>query len=60
MECAKPLGHMNITTTEIYARADTKAKRIALENAYTKLTPSTVTCWNNDQNLMKWLKDLGR
>ncbi len=28
------LGHVNIKTTEIYARADTETKRKAIENAY--------------------------
>lgn len=30
------LGHTSITTTEIYARADSKVKREALERAYTE------------------------
>lgn len=34
------LGHISIQTTDIYARADSKAKRDALEKAYTDLTPS--------------------
>ena len=37
------LGHVSIQTTDIYARADSKAKREALENAYTRLTPNTIT-----------------
>jgi len=45
------LGHKHITTTEIYARADTKAKRIALENAYMKLEPRKDISWNGVSSL---------
>ena len=34
------LGHADVSTTEIYARADPEAKRNAIENAYESLTPS--------------------
>ena len=33
------LGHADISTTEIYARADADAKRKAIESAYQSLTP---------------------
>lgn len=56
------LGHVSIKTTEIYARADSKQKREALENAYQDLIPKTSTegVWENDQELKKWLRSLGR
>ncbi len=38
-EQKKVLGHMSIHTTDIYARADSKAKREALEKANVDLTP---------------------
>lgn len=55
------LGHASITSTEIYAKADSKAKRIALESAYSGIlddsnTPSTL--WNEDENLMQFLAEL--
>lgn len=55
------LGHVSIQTTDIYARADSKAKREALENAYTRLTPNTITEkeWERNKNLLEWLKGLG-
>ena len=31
------LGHVNVQTTEIYARADSKVKREAIEKAYIKV-----------------------
>ena len=33
------LGHADVSTTEIYARADAEAKRKAIESAYQSLTP---------------------
>jgi site-specific recombinase XerD len=33
------LGHVSIQTTEIYAKADSKQKRIALEKAYVNVNP---------------------
>lgn len=56
------LGHVSMKTTEIYARADSKQKREALENAYQDLIPKTSTegVWENDQELKKWLRSLGR
>lgn len=40
------LGHVDVSTTEIYARAETEAKRIAIESAYQSLTPSPCpTMW---------------
>jgi site-specific recombinase XerD len=52
------LGHENIQTTEIYARADSKAKREAIEKAYIKLTPDTVVkpLWMGNGKLMDFLK----
>ena len=54
------LGHTSIQTTDIYARADSKAKREALEKAYTNLTPdkSSDKAWERNQNLRDWLKGL--
>lgn len=56
------LGHVSIQTTEIYARADHKQKREALEKAYTNLIPEKATkCeWEQNQNLLNWLKSLNK
>lgn len=54
------LGHSSITTTEIYARADTKLKREALEKAH-NLIPnekSEQAIWLNDAGIMDWLKQI--
>lgn len=54
------LGHVSIQTTDIYARADSKAKREALEKAYANLTPNRESdkSWENNKNLRDWLKCL--
>lgn len=53
------LGHTDIATTEIYARADSKMKRQALENVYKELKPNqTDPSWQEDQELLAWLQGL--
>jgi len=50
------LGHVSIQTTEIYARADSKQKREALEKAYVNVNPNEEPIWTKDANLVSWLK----
>lgn len=52
------LGHADITTTEIYARADEKMKLEALTKAYENPTDSEIPSWKKDKNLLDWLKSL--
>lgn len=54
------LGHVSSVTTEVYARADSKAKREAIEKAYTQVNPNIVKEreWEKDNNLRTWLKAL--
>jgi site-specific recombinase XerD len=54
------LGHADVSTTEIYARADADAKRRAIENAYEPLTPDALPDWTLDSSLISWLDSLGR
>ncbi len=54
------LGHADVSTTEIYARADAETKRKAIENAYEPLTPDTMPDWTQDSPLLGWLDSLGR
>jgi len=54
------LGHADIQTTEIYARADTEMKRLALENAYHEVGPSTLPVWQQDAQLLGWLRGLAK
>jgi site-specific recombinase XerD len=51
------LGHVNITTTERYAKANSERKRKALEAAYMEITEE-VPDWNEDKNLINWLQEL--
>jgi integrase/recombinase XerD len=50
------LGHVSIQTTEIYARADSKQKRKALEKAYVNVNPNEEAKCTKDENLITWLK----
>ena len=54
------LGHADVATTEIYARANAQAKRKAIENAYEPLTPDVLPDWTSDTSLIGWLDSLGR
>ena len=51
------LGHVSVQTTEIYARADSRQKRKAIENAYVDLTPKQNPIWENNNDLLGWLKN---
>jgi site-specific recombinase XerC len=54
------LGHADVSTTEIYARADAETKRKAIENAYEPLAPHAMPDWTSDPSLIAWLDSLGR
>jgi site-specific recombinase XerD len=52
------LGHSNVVTTEVYARADSDMKRKALEESYKDLYTEEMPRWEEDENLMQWLQHL--
>ena len=52
------LGHVDLKTTEVYARADTEMKREAMQNVYQDLLPKATPNWNDDASLVQWLHDL--
>ena len=52
------LGHVDLSTTEIYARASTEAKRRALEAAYADVVTDDLPEWNQDPGLLHWLAEL--
>lgn len=52
------LGHSDISTTEIYARADEKMKRKALMEAYNSPASEELPTWKKDKDLLDWLKSL--
>lgn len=54
------LGHVSVQTTDVYARADSKQKREALEKAYIDVIPESdkEKSWKSNSSLMEWLKSL--
>lgn len=52
------LGHSSVTTTEIYARASTKAKREAIEKAAVNVIVESAYSAEERSNLVEWLKGL--
>jgi site-specific recombinase XerD len=52
------LGHVDISTTDVYARADIESKRKELERAYPDITPDVLPDWNRDNNLLDFLNNL--
>ena len=49
------LGHSSIQVTEIYAKADSKQKREAIEKAYANVIPKEAPLWQTDGDLLEWL-----
>lgn len=52
------LGHSDVTTTEIYARVDTEARRRALEATRIPGEIPELTSWTEDSDLVNWLHQL--
>ncbi|MEJ8767835.1 site-specific integrase [Oceanobacillus sp. HCA-5259] len=54
------LGHSSVQTTEIYAKADSKQKREAIEKAYIDVSPSEEPKWRENADLLVWLKNFNK
>ena len=52
------LGHSEISTTEIYARCDSKQKREAFEAVQPNFAKEEMPVWQTDESLLGWLKSL--
>lgn len=52
------LGHESVTTTEIYARASTEAKRRAIESAEQNIVPQSPYGKEQRADLITWLRTL--
>jgi hypothetical protein len=52
------LGHVSVTTTETYAKANPEMKREALEKASWNYIPETTGGWEDNPDLMSWLQNL--
>lgn len=50
------LGHVSVTTTEIYAKADSLQKRKALEKAYNEISSNEKAIWEGNNKLIDYLK----
>ena len=50
------LGHVELGTTEVYAKADAEAKRKALEKGNPNIISSEMPTWQRDDELYSWLK----
>ena len=54
------LGHVDLRTTEIYARIDGKMKREALEKAYDPEAIPVIPSWQQDKTLLAWLRSFDK
>lgn len=54
------LGHVDISTTEIYARIDAEMKRKVFEEKVPNFTPNTTMPWEEDEDLLQWLTQFGK
>lgn len=54
------LGHVDIQTTEIYARIDGEMKRKALEKSTNNVVSDKLPEWQSNTGLKNWLKNLGK
>jgi integrase len=52
------LGHVDVKTTEIYARANLEMKRKALEKISEPSSVQTIPCWQQNKDLLDWLRSL--
>jgi site-specific recombinase XerD len=54
------LGHVDIKTTEMYAKIDGEMKRKALEKSNNNVVSDKLPEWQSNSELMTWLKSLGK
>lgn len=54
------LGHVDISTTEVYARIDAEMKRKVFEEKVPNFTPDTTMPWEEDKDLLQWLTKFGK
>lgn len=54
------LGHCSVQVTEIYAKADSKQKREAIEKAYIDVSPTDEPMWEKNEDLLTWLQSFNK
>jgi integrase/recombinase XerD len=52
------LGHVDVKTTQIYARANLEMKRNALEKISEPSPVPSIPSWQQNKNLLEWLRSL--
>ena len=52
------LGHVDVKTTQIYARANLEMKRNALEAISDPSPVRTIPSWQQNKDLLDWLRSL--
>ena len=52
------LGHVDVNTTQIYARANLEMKRAALENITGESPVRQLPSWQQNKSLLEWLHSL--
>lgn len=52
------LGHADVKTTQIYARANLEMKRKALEKLVSDSPLPQLPAWKKDKSLLEWLHSL--
>ena len=52
------LGHVEISTTEIYAKCDISQKREAIEASYPDFRNREFAIWHSNDDMLDWLKSL--
>lgn len=54
------LGHVDVSTTEVYARIDAEMKRKIFEEKVPNYTPNLTMPWEEDEDLLQWLTQFGK
>ena len=52
------LGHVDVKTTQIYARANLEMKRRALEKVAGDMPLPSMPSWQHNKTLLDWLRSL--
>ena len=52
------LGHEGVATTEVYARCDQSAKRMAIEKSNNIKVDLEESIWEREPGILRWLESL--
>jgi hypothetical protein len=52
------LGHVDVKTTQVYARANLEMKRDALQKITDPSPVPTIPSWQHNKDLLNWLRSL--